>query len=114
RQLEAEGGRFGVDAVAAANHGCELIFPGLGGDGFAEGADVFEEQASRLHHLDGEGGIHNVAAGQAKVEPAAGGRADVFGDVGREGDDVVVEDAFQFLAAFQAEGGAGLHLVEIL
>ncbi len=106
RQLQAEGRRLGMDAVAAANHRRELVLPGPGGDGLAQQLDVLDEHVGGLHHLHGEGGIHHVAAGQAEVQPAAGGRADVLGDVGGEGDDVVIERALQLFAPLQAERGA--------
>ena len=113
RHFQAEGGRLGVDAVAAADHRRELVFARLAGDDFAQGLDIGNENVRRLRHLHGEGGVDDIAAGQAEMQPAAGGRADVFGDVGGEGDDVVIEGLLQFLAAFDAEGGLGLHLGEI-
>ena len=59
-----------------------------------------------LDHLHGEGGVDDVAAGEAEMQPAAGRVVDVLGDIGREGDDVVVERALEFLAAVETEGGA--------
>ena len=47
------------------------------------------------------------------MEPAAGGSGDVLGHVGGEGNDIVIEGAFQFLAAFDLEGGAFFHHREI-
>jgi len=41
------------------------------------------------------------------MEPAAGGRADVFGDVRGESDDVVIERFLEFFAALDVEGGFG-------
>jgi hypothetical protein len=114
RQLQAEGRRFSVDAVAAADHRRELMFLGPGGDRLAQHLDILDEHAGRLHHLHREGGIPHVAAGQAVVQPPVGGRADVLGDVGRESDDVVVKRALKLLAPLNAERGAGLDLPEIL
>ena len=45
-------------------------------------------------------GVHDVAARQAEMKPAAGAVVDFFGDGGGEADDVVVERLFQFLGAF--------------
>ena len=106
RQLQAEGRRFGMDAVAAANHRSELVLLRSGGNGLAQDLYVLDEHASRLHHLHGKGGINHIAAGQAVVQPPAGGRADVFGDVRGEGDDVVIERALELFAPLQAERGA--------
>src|SRR6266550_2167110 len=48
------------------------------------------------------------------MEPAAGGRANVLGDIGREGDDVMIESAFQFLTALDSESSPGLHSNQVL
>ena len=59
-----------------------------------------------MHHLHGEGGIDDIAAGQAEMQPAAGRFTDVLRDVGGESNDVVVKGALEFFAAVDAEGGA--------
>src|SRR5258705_5943506 len=112
-EAPAESGRLGMNAMAAANHRRELMFPGLAGDNLPQSPDVFDEDVRRFQHLHGEGRVHDVAAGQAEVEPAAGRCADVFGDVGSEGDNVVIEGAFEFLASVHVESGPGLHLREV-
>jgi hypothetical protein len=48
-----------------------LIFTGLGGDDLAQGFDVGDEDVGGLHHLDGEGSVNNIAAGEAEMKPAA-------------------------------------------
>ena len=48
-----------------------------------------EDQVARLAHLQRLRGVDDVGGGQAEVQPAAA-RADVLGDVGREGDQVVL------------------------
>ena len=47
------------------------------------------------------------------MKPAARFAVNVFGDVGGESDDVVVQRALEFLAAVEAEGGLRLHLLEV-
>ena len=111
--LEAEGGRLGVDAVAAADHRSVHVLARLGSDDLPETLDVGDENLERLVHLHRECRVDDVAAGQAKVQPAAGRFADVFRDVGGEGDDVVVQRLFEFAAAFDGEGGVVLHLLEV-
>src|SRR5437588_2442352 len=64
---------LGMDAVAAANHRDELKLASLGGDSFAKRAHIFDEDVGGLNHLDGEGGVDDITAGESKVEPAAGG-----------------------------------------
>jgi hypothetical protein len=114
RHLETERRRLGVDAMAAADHGGEAVLARLGRDDFSQGLDVGNEDVGRLRHLDGKGGVPDVAAGEAEVQPAAGGRADVFGDVGGERDDVVVECAFEFLATIHGKRRPGFHPRKIL
>ena len=48
------------------------------------------------------------------MQPPAGGRADVLGDVGGEGDDVVIDSALDLLAPLHGERGARLDLLEVL
>src|SRR5437764_8304026 len=103
-----------MNAMAAANHGCELIFFRFESDGLAQLFDIGEQNVRRLHHLDGEGRINDVAAGQAEMKPATGGRANVLRDIGRESDDVMVESAFQFLATLDTESRPGLHPSEVI
>src|SRR5882672_3822888 len=102
-----------MDAMAAANHGDELKFPGLGSDCLPKRSQIFEQDIGGLNHLDGESSVDNIAAGQAKMEPTAGGLANVFGDVCCERDDVVVENPLQFLAALQRKDSASFHLSEV-
>jgi hypothetical protein len=109
RHFQSEGRRLRVDAVAAADHGSENVLGGLLGDDRLEGLDIRDENGRRLRHLHGEGSVKNIAAGQPVMEPAAGGRADVLRDVGGEGDDVVIERAFQLFAALRLEGRPRLH-----
>src|ERR1043166_1041096 len=47
------------------------------------------------------------------MKPAAGGIIDVFGDVGGERDDVVVEGFLQLFRALDAESGARRHNFKI-
>jgi hypothetical protein len=110
RQLEAKGRRLGVDAVAAADAGRELVFARLFGDGGAQGLHVLKQDVRRLHHLDGERSIADVAAGQAEMEPAAGRAFDFLGNGGGEGDDVVIEDFLQFLLPRHEAGQIGKPL----
>src|SRR4051812_20272348 len=103
-----------MDAVTAADHRHELRFARATLDHLAQIFNVRNQDVSGLDHLYREGGIQHVAAGQAKVQPTARWRADVFGDVRRKRDDVVVERLLEFFAALDVEGGFGLHLREVL
>ncbi len=120
RELETEGGRFAVDAVAAANPGHELGFPRAPRDDFTQRFDIGDQDVGALNHLHGAGRVAHVAAGQAEMEPAAGAVFDFFGDGCGKGDDVVIEDFLQFLLPGDETGqvgepfvGAGLDFGEI-
>src|SRR5208282_4347054 len=76
-------------------------------NGFSRRARVGNENVRALHHLDGECGVNDVAAGQPEMEPAAGPVVDFLGDGGGEADDVVVERFFQFLLAHNQTGQIG-------
>jgi hypothetical protein len=110
--LEAEGDGFRVDAVGAADHGGELVFAGLRGHRLAQQLHVRDQQVGRLHHLHGQRGVDDVGAGQALVDVAGGG-AHVFGHVGQEGDDVVVDLALDLVDALDLEFGALLDAFEV-
>jgi hypothetical protein len=120
RELEAEGGRFAVDTMAAANAGHELGFPRAPRDDFAQRLYIGDENVGALNHLHGAGGVAHVAAGQAEMEPAAGRAFDFFGDGGGESDDVVIKDFLQFFLPRDETGqvgkpfvGAGLDFGEV-
>ena len=61
-----------------------------------------EDQVARLAHLQGLRGVDDVGRRHAEVQPARRG-ADVLGHGGREGDDVVLGDLFDFLDARDVE-----------
>jgi hypothetical protein len=111
--LEAEGGRLSMNPVAAANHGRELMFARLRSNHLPKFLNIADQNVRRLHHLDRERGIDDVAAGEAEVKPATRLAVDVFCDVGGERDNVVVQRALEFLAAVEAEGGFRLHLLKV-
>src|SRR5256885_1705293 len=48
------------------------------------------------------------------MEPAAGGRADIFRDVGREGDDIMVQGPLQFATTLDVESSARPNPLVIL
>ena len=100
REFEAKGRRFGVDSVAATNAGRQHVLLRPAGDDLAQFLHLGDEEVRALDHLHGEGGIDDVAAGEAEVEPSARRVVDPLGDGGGEADDVMVEGLFEFLLAF--------------
>src|SRR6185436_19239935 len=96
------------------DHRSELIPAGLGRDDLAQGIDVSDQNVRRLNHLHGKSGINHITAGEAEMEPTVGWIADVFGHVGGESNDVVIQLPLQFLASFQTESGACFYPGQIL
>ena len=107
RQLQSKGRGLAMNAMAAADAGRELMLVGAASDHREEFLDVGDEQVGRLHHLHGKGGVDDVAAGQAEVQPSAGGIIDLLGDRGGEANDVVIQRLFQFLGTGRQGGGVG-------
>ena len=107
-QLQPEGGGLAMDAVAAADAGSQPVFAGPPGDDGQQGLHVPDEQIEALHHLDGEGRVHDVGAGEAEVQPAAGRIVDAFGHRRGEGDDVVIEHLLQLALAGEQSGRVAL------
>ena len=60
RELEAEGDRLGVNAVAATDHRRHFVFSRLRGDRFAQLLEIVGENLRRFVQLHGERGIENV------------------------------------------------------
>ncbi|MCG3778538.1 MAG: hypothetical protein JW388_1259 [Nitrospira sp.] len=120
-ELESKGGRLAVNAVAASDARRHLVFLRAAGDDGQKRLHIGDKDVRALHHLHGEGGVHDIGTGETKMQPATGGIVDLLGNGCGETDDVVVERFFQFLGAFgqrfrvgETFVGAGLHLGEIL
>ena len=98
RQLDAERHRLGMHTVGAADHRRAAVFLGPRPDRIHCRREILDDQIARLPHLNRLGGVEHVGRGQPEVQPARG-RADVLGDRGGEGDDVVLRDLFDFFDA---------------
>ena len=92
--------------------GRELVFLRLRRDDLPQLLHVVDQDVGRLHHLHGERGVDDVGRGQPFVDVARG-RADVFGDVGQERDDVVVGGLLDFVDARDLEFGAAFDGGEV-
>ena len=98
RQLEAEGGRLGVDAVAAADRDGVLVLEGAALQRGQQRVDVGEQDVGGARQLDAEAGVEHVGRGHALVDEARVG-ADELGEMGQEGDDVVLGLALDLVDA---------------
>ena len=70
-----------------------------------QAVETLQDQVAGFAHLQRLRGVDDVGRRQAEMQPARG-RADVLGDGGREGDDVVLRDLFDVFDARDVEGAA--------
>ena len=102
-ELEAERRRLGVDAVAAADGRRHLVLEGaLLQRGQQPSRSAIRRSAAR-RQLHGEAGVEHVGRGHALVHEARLG-ADDLGQMGQEGDDVVLGLALDLVDARDVEG----------
>ena len=108
-ELEAEGGRLGVDAMRAADGRGELVLEGAALERREQRIDVGDENVARPPELHGEAGVEHVGAGEAEMDESRL-RADEFGEVGQEGDHVMLGHLFDLVDPRHVE----LRLVALL
>ena len=104
RELEAEGRRLGVDAVRAADGRRHLVLEGAPLQRREQRVDVGDQNVAGALQLHGKAGVEHVRAGHALMDEARVG-ADEFGEMGQEGDDVVLGDALDLVDARDVELG---------
>jgi hypothetical protein len=97
-ELEAEGHGLGMDGVAAAHAGRVFMLLGAALKGGQQIVDVGEQDVGRLRQLHREAGVEHVRRGHALMHET-GLVPDMFGEVGEEGDDVVVGFALDLVDA---------------
>ena len=88
-ELEAEGGGLGMDAVAAADAERDLVLEGAALERGEQRVEVGEQDVGGLLELHREAGVEHVGGGHALMDEARLG-ADMLGEIGQEGDDVVL------------------------
>lgn len=108
-ELEAEGGGLGMDAVRAADDRRELVLEGALAQRRQQRIDVGDQEVGGAHELHVEAGVEHVGGGHALVHEARLGPDDL-GEVGEEGDDVVLDLALDGIDARDVEFG-GLALL---
>ena len=110
RQFEAEGGRLGVDAVAAPDGRGVSVFEGAGAERGEQRFNALDQQVGRAGQLDGEGSVQHIGTGHALVHEA-GVVADALGHPGEEGYDVMAGDTLDGVDGVHGggvdAGGAG-------
>ena len=113
RQLEAEGGGLGVDAVRAPDAEGVGVPQRQLAQGRRQRRLLAQQQVAGAADRQGEPGVEHVGRGQAVVDPARR-RPHPLGDVGEEGDHVVVGRPLELLGALDGEAGARLDLGQVL
>ena len=88
-ELEPEGDRLGVDAVAAADGRRQLVLEGAALEHVEQRVDVGEQDVGGLLELHRQRGVEHVGAGHALVQPALL-RPQFLAGPGEEGDHVML------------------------
>ncbi len=107
-ELDPEGRRLGVDAVAAADRRRVLVFEGALFQRCQHRVEIGEQQVGGLGELHRQAGVEHVARGHPLVDEARL-RPDMLGQVGQKGDDVVMRLALDLVDARDLEGAALAH-----
>ena len=108
-ELEAEGRRLGVDAMRAADGRGRLVLEGAALEGGQQRVDVGDEDVAGAPELHRKAGVEHVGTGQPQMDEARV-RPDEFGEMGEEGDHVVLGRLFDLVDA----GDVELRLVAFL
>ena len=93
RELEPEGHRFGMDAVAAPDRRGVFVLFRAALDGRQQRVEIGQQDVGRAHQLDRKRGVEHVRTGHALVHEARL-FAHVLRDPGKEGDHIVLGDRF--------------------
>ena len=112
--LQAKGCGLGMNAMASANHGGELMLLSPFGNDFAQMSHILEQDVDRRRHLNPKGRINQITAGQPVMQPSRCAVIDIFSHVGGEGNHIVIEGALQLTTALNGKGGPFFHLTKVL
>ena len=112
-ELQPEGDRLGVDAVAAADGRRHLVLERAPLEGAQQRVDVGDEEIGGARELHVEARVEHVGGGHALVHEARLGTDDL-GEVREEGDDVVLGLALDLVDAGDVELGVAALVPDIL
>ena len=93
-----------MDAVRAADGRRHLVLEGAALERGEQLVDIGDQEVGGAHELHVEAGVEHVGRGHALVHEARL-RADDLGEMGEEGDDVVLDLALDLVDARDVEGG---------
>ena len=101
-ELQAEGGRLGVDAMRAADRRRQPVLIGAPLQRGEQRVDVGDQDVAGALQLHGEAGVEHVRGGHALVHEARVG-ADELGEMREKGDDVMPGHALDLVDAVDIE-----------
>ena len=104
-ELQPEGRRLGMDAVAAADRRRVFVLDRAPLQRRQQPVEIGEQEVGGLLQLHREAGVEHVARGHALVDKARLG-ADMLGEVGQKGDHVVMRLALDLVDAPDLESAA--------
>src|SRR6185436_19457315 len=111
REGQTESCRFGVNAMRAANLRRVLKLKRAHLERLQQSVDFFKQQIAGFAQQQGVGGVDDIRRRQSVMNEARG-VADVFSQVGSEGDDVVVRGLLDFTNALRRKLRARFDLIE--
>jgi hypothetical protein len=103
REFQPESYRLGMNRMRAADRWRHLMLVGAPLQRRQQGVDIGDENIARALQLHGEAGVEHIGRGHALMDETRFG-ADEFGQMGEEGDDVMLGDALDFVDARDIEG----------
>ena len=93
-----------MDAVAAADAERVLVLEGAGLERGQHPVEPRQQQVRGAHELDVQRGVEHVGAGHALMDEARLVGADVFGQMGQEGDHVMLRHGLDLVDPGHVEG----------
>ena len=103
REGQAHGGRLRVDSVAAADADGFLMLIGAAFQGGQQTFEIGDQDVGGAGQLHVEAGVQHVGRGHALMHKARLVAADMFGQMGQEGDDIVFGDSLDLINAGHVE-----------
>jgi hypothetical protein len=100
---QAHGGRLGMDAVAAADADGVLVFEGAGLQRGQHPVQIGQQDVGGAHQLHVQRGVQHVRRGHALMDEARLVGADMFGQMGQEGDHVMLGHGLDLVDAGDVE-----------
>ena len=102
-KLQAEGRRFPMDTMGAADHRCVFELNSPAPQNVVQFLKIFQEDVARLLHHIAQGRILNICGGQTQMNILSRFWTYLFPYSGYKGDNIVVGFRFDFMNSFHFE-----------